>query len=110
MKGGQVDMQQLGTIKQEMEENNDYLTHTNIQATEVKKVDEQNKDHLPQLLNINQDAQLSHKVVYYLDLEEVMLGCKGVQPQNQIEVVGLGIQNQHLRLSTQANQVVVVQV
>ena len=61
----------------------------------MHKVDK-NKPHLS---NLNQDPQLSRKINYSIDQELTKLGRRNAQPQNDIEIGGMGIRNLHATIS-----------
>ena len=49
----------------------------------------------PHLANLNQDPQLSRKVKYSIDQDEVKVGKRGHSPANDIEIGGMGIRGVH---------------
>lgn len=49
----------------------------------------------PHISNLNEDPQLSRKINYSLDREASHIGRRNIEPQNHIEIGGMGIRNLH---------------
>lgn len=47
----------------------------------------------PHLSNLNQDPMLSKKIQYSIDRQITKIGKRGAEPQNDIEIGGMGIRN-----------------
>ena len=76
------------TRKQKLEQENDGV------ITEVHKVDKSK----PHLSNMNQDPQLTRKINQSIDKQLTKIGKRNAQPQNDIEIGGMGIRNLHANI------------
>lgn len=63
----------------------------------------------PHLSNLNQDPQLSRKINYSIDRELTKLGKRNAQPQNDIQIGGMGIRNLHANIIKEEDGTIYIQ-
>ena len=96
-------LEQLKEAKEEQRYVNETIAGRELTKEAKKKHEEEEEVNYavkvdptkPHISNLNEDPQLSRKINYSIDRDRSNIGRRNVQPQNDIEIGGMGIRQLH---------------